>query len=320
MQMYDVGMSSLVAQEAFSLARLADAIGRDEAVGERLRERGRYMRDLISQHLWDADRQVFANRLRTSPSTVDVPDTTNGTGNRTTSPVFVQHVTPTSFYPMAIGALPGAATGRTKETAAAARTAAYSDMVRSYLLNSTRFCLSTNGDFAGNDPDRCYWGLPSVSADDPTFMKGTFVYWRGLSWGPMSMLMYWALQQQQEDDDDGVHHHHVGDSDGHACSCMNHSARLGPTQTTRRTDGTATDRACCDDDRRSASSADHVVRTARRSLCRQMDALLMSQWTANRHICENYSPKKDAAECSGTLFYHWGALNGLIGMMEDGYW
>jgi hypothetical protein len=33
-----------------------------------------------------------------------------------------------------------------------------------------------------------------------------------------------------------------------------------------------------------------------------------------------HSPYKNATECSGTLFYHWGALNGLIGMIEDGYW
>ena len=51
-----------------------------------------------------------------------------------------------------------------------------------------------------------------------------------------------------------------------------------------------------------------------------MEALMMSQWEKNRHICENYSPFQNATECSGTLFYHWGALNGLIGMVEDGYY
>ena len=59
---------------------------------------------------------------------------------------------------------------------------------------------------------------------------------------------------------------------------------------------------------------------ARKSLCKQMESLMMSQWNKNRHICENYSPFKNATECSGTLFYHWGALNGFVGMVEDGYW
>jgi hypothetical protein len=40
--------------------------------------------------------------------------------------------------------------------------------------------------------------------------------------------------------------------------------------------------------------------------------------------CENYNPHKDAqsnndeGDCSGTRFYHWGALTGMIGLMEDG--
>jgi Trehalase len=65
-----------------------------------------------------------------------------------------------------------------------------------------------------------------------------------------------------------------------------------------------------------------IVRLARKSLCRQMAGLMMSQWTANRHICENYNPHREAdttgGDCSGTRFYHWGALTGLIGHMEDG--
>lgn len=27
---------------------------------------------------------------------------------------------------------------------------------------------------------------------------------------------------------------------------------------------------------------------------------------------------KDEGDCSGTRFYHWGALTGMIGLMEDG--
>jgi hypothetical protein len=61
---------------------------------------------------------------------------------------------------------------------------------------------------------------------------------------------------------------------------------------------------------------------ASQALCKQLTGLMMSQWNQNRHICENYNPHKDAdtteGDCSGTRFYHWGALTGLIGLMEDG--
>lgn len=60
---------------------------------------------------------------------------------------------------------------------------------------------------------------------------------------------------------------------------------------------------------------------ARQALCQQMETLLMSQWNSHRHICENYHPSLNGSDdCSGTPFYHWGALLGLIGMMEDGLW
>ena len=60
---------------------------------------------------------------------------------------------------------------------------------------------------------------------------------------------------------------------------------------------------------------------ARKALCTQMETLMMSQWNANRHICENYHPSLHGSkDCTGTKFYHWGALMGLIGMMEDGFW
>jgi hypothetical protein len=63
-----------------------------------------------------------------------------------------------------------------------------------------------------------------------------------------------------------------------------------------------------------------LVSKTRKALCKQMEALMMSQWTVNRRICENYHPFQNASGCSGTPYYHWGALNGLIGMVEDGYW
>jgi putative isomerase len=53
---------------------------------------------------------------------------------------------------------------------------------------------------------------------------------------------------------------------------------------------------------------DHVpaVKSGRKALCKQMTALMLSQWRGHRHICENYSPHKTAddhqGDCSGTKF------------------
>ena len=49
-----------------------------------------------------------------------------------------------------------------------------------------------------------------------------------------------------------------------------------------------------------------IVRSARKAMCKQLTALMMSQWRAHRHICENFYPYKNATDCSGTKFYHWG--------------
>ena len=67
---------------------------------------------------------------------------------------------------------------------------------------------------------------------------------------------------------------------------------------------------------------DHVpaVRAARKSLCKQMTAMMLNMWRRHRHICENFSPHRDATDCSGTQFYHWGALAGMITLIEEGYY
>eukprot|EP00536_Pseudo-nitzschia_multiseries_P006755 jgi/Psemu1/324467/estExt_fgenesh1_pg.C_1470007 len=247
MQMYDVGMSSLVANEAYCLAELADAIGKTSEVGNRLRRRGDELQDAILRHLWDPERKIFANRYR-------LPNNSS----------FVRHITPTSFYPFLLP--PTAYTSSIQIDT--------EELINDWLLNPKRFCISRNGDFEENEPDVCYWGLPSVSADDPTYMAtGHWNYWRGLSWGPMSQLVYWSLQ--------GL------------------SSKSNAT-------GRASSKA--------------IIDRARKSLCDQMRALLMSQWRVNRHICENYSPYRSASDCTGSFFYHWGALNGLIGIVEAGYY
>ena len=76
----------------------------------------------------------------------------------------------------------------------------------------------------------------------------------------------------------------------------------------------------------SLQAYDHVpaVRAGRKALCKQMTALLLSQWRQHRHICENFSPHRTAddhgGDCSGTKFYHWGALTGMITLVEEGYY
>ena len=72
----------------------------------------------------------------------------------------------------------------------------------------------------------------------------------------------------------------------------------------------------------SLQNYDHVpaVRKGRKALVKQMGALMMSQWNEHRHICENYNPHHDAGDCSGDKFYHWGALNGMVGLLEAGFW
>lgn len=209
MEMSDVGMSSLVCLEAYSLAALADAIGRDPIIGEMLRKRGDALLLSILSHFWDHDRQIFANRYHFR-----------------TNHTMVSHITPTSLYPFLF-------INYTvwKEYVHQPRPEVVEMIISSWLLNSTRFCIATNGDFEGNDPNGCFWGLPSVSADDPTYMSGNWNYWRGLIWGPMSQIVFWSLQ---------------------------------------------------------SGSGSTAVNSARAALCRQMEALLMSQWNENRHICENY--------------------------------
>jgi hypothetical protein len=49
-----------------------------------------------------------------------------------------------------------------------------------------------------------------------------------------------------------------------------------------------------------------------------MGATFIEQFRLNRHVCENFDPRKSATECTGSRFYHWGALAGLIGIIDAG--
>ena len=63
-----------------------------------------------------------------------------------------------------------------------------------------------------------------------------------------------------------------------------------------------------------------AAKQARQALCKQMNALMLSQWRRSGSICENFSPHKDGAKCTGMPFYHWGALTGFIGLLEAGWY
>ena len=40
----------------------------------------------------------------------------------------------------------------------------------------------------------------------------------------------------------------------------------------------------------------------------QLARMAQRVWDEHRHICENFLPHKDTAECTGCRFYHRGAL------------
>ena len=279
MTLYDVGMSALVIAEADALAdvlerfaaaddddiaeqrvaaddddadagqraaaaaddiaeRVADRRAASRAADARaLRSDAREMRRALNATLWDAPRAIFANRFA------------NGT--------FSARVSPTSMYALLAGAASDAQALAT---------------VEAWLTNATRFGVRGGDDYGGDDhggddafpaPNRanreCYWGLPSIAADDPAF--AALGYWRGYVWGPMAQLTHWALERYE----------HVP-----------------------------------------------AIARARRQLSDQMGALMMDQWTRNRHVCENFDPRANASDCTGTSFYHWGALNGLIALVDAG--
>lgn len=155
MMLCDVGMSSMVINEADALSSIADIIGRSSEA-QRMRQRVAIMRQEIAK-LWDPVAGMYVNRF---------------VGNGS----FYRRISPTSFYAL---------------LAKAATDAQAESMVRNWLLSPEHFCIAVNGDFVGNSND-CYWGLPSIEASDPAFPP--LGYWRGYVWGPMAQLTYWSLR------------------------------------------------------------------------------------------------------------------------------
>ena len=155
MQLADVGMNGMAIQECDSLVELAKIVNREADVGDRMLERANDLREKMKV-LWDDEEGIFVNRFA------------NGT--------FYRRMSPTSFYAMM---------GKVATDEQAER------MVSEWLMNSTRFCISET--YETTNSDECYWGLPSISADDEAFPP--LGYWRGFVWGPMAQLTYWSLKQ-----------------------------------------------------------------------------------------------------------------------------
>ena len=160
MLLWDVGMNSMVAMEMRALADLALSAfspPRTE-VHATLSSQLAELSAAVQGNLWSEELGIFANKF-----------SQNGT--------FYPRISPTSFYPM----LAGIATDAQAAT-----------MVTRWLLNASRFCVAPGGDSKGNS-QACFWGLPSIAADDIAFPP--LGYWRGFVWGPMAQLTYWSLQQ-----------------------------------------------------------------------------------------------------------------------------
>ena len=97
------------------------------------------------------------------------------------------------------GAFAAAAATATAAATAAAATAAVATAVATEAAGGGGGGIG-GGDSGGNGSvsgdGRCYWGLPSVSRSDISFMEPqSYIYWRGNTWGPMTLLTYWALAE-----------------------------------------------------------------------------------------------------------------------------
>jgi len=61
--------------------------------------------------------------------------------------------------------------------------------------------------------------------------------------------------------------------------------------------------------------------SARNDFVEKSSNLLLQSWLGERHVYENYNSETGQGDDAGmsSKFYHWGALLGFIGLMEDGY-
>ena len=229
------------------------------------------------QKLWDPAQAAFADIY-------------------TLSGAFSTRLTPTIFYPLMNR---GVATSSQAEA-----------LVERHLTNSSEFCISAN--YTSDAASPCYWGLPSVAVSDRAFMQPpNYIYWRGLSWGPMSMLTWWAL--------DAFVAQERTVNCNNSSSSSSSSSSSAPPNSGEFSHG-----------KKTAKAALATVEAAKAALAKQKSEMMMSMWRRNRHICENYSPYSPQSivapgndqrnkECTGWQFNLWGALNGLIALLEEGH-
>ena len=133
LQMGETQSSSLFVADAEALAALAGAVNRTSQQALLL-ARAAAMRAQVAR-LFDAQQQAFMDL-------------------HVHSGRFSDRLSPTSFYPLL-------ALGAAAPPAQVAASVAH-------LVNSSEFCVTA--DFASN-PDRCYWGLPSIAASDRAYMQ-----------------------------------------------------------------------------------------------------------------------------------------------------
>jgi glycogen debranching enzyme len=60
---------------------------------------------------------------------------------------------------------------------------------------------------------------------------------------------------------------------------------------------------------------------ARKDLVAKSSKLLLQSWLSEKHVYENYNAETGQGDDAGMSdkFYHWGALLGFIGLIEEGY-
>ena len=160
MTTYNVGQTGLYTMELIALAELAVIINRTNESAMLLQKADYFQKQ--TQLLWDEEMGIFVSRFASLKCPSNLSLCSHG---------FYRRIAPTSFFPLL---------GQAASDDQVLR------MVEHWLFNSSRFCLSREGDFKGNTDD-CYWGLPSISADDPAFPE--LGYWRGFVWAPWSQLV-----------------------------------------------------------------------------------------------------------------------------------
>jgi hypothetical protein len=171
MQLYDVGQSAAIVAESTALADIAELLDQREDASM-LRQRAASLGALINRHQWLPSKSVYANLL------------INGTS--------YPRISPTSFLPL----LAHVASNSQAEAT-----------ISLWLTNRSRFCVPASAELwppPGGVPSAavanttCYYGMPSISADDSQFLVagGTSgIYWRGETWAPQAFLTYLGLDQ-----------------------------------------------------------------------------------------------------------------------------